>query len=84
MDGTGTKGLMVCGCQHYPCEHSTAPQLTSGYVESPNPPAQYGWICPKCGAVHAPFMPSCSQCGPGKPIAAGTTVDYKITTAKES
>lgn len=22
-------------------------------------PAQYGWICPKCGKVHAPWVPEC-------------------------
>lgn len=25
--------------------------------------AQKGWICPKCGRVYAPFMPSCTYCG---------------------
>lgn len=23
---------------------------------------QYGWVCPKCGAVYAPFMPNCTRC----------------------
>ena len=22
----------------------------------------YGWICPKCGAVYAPTVPSCLRC----------------------
>lgn len=26
-------------------------------------PIQYGWVCPKCGRVYAPFIPSCSYCG---------------------
>lgn len=22
----------------------------------------HGWICPKCGRVHAPWVPSCEPC----------------------
>lgn len=25
-------------------------------------PPEYGWICPKCGGVYAPFMPQCTKC----------------------
>lgn len=32
-------------------------------------PIQQGWICPKCGAVMAPWMGYCINC---KPIQAGT------------
>lgn len=28
------------------------------------PPAQMGWECPKCGTVHAPWVPSCRDCKP--------------------
>lgn len=24
----------------------------------------YGWVCPKCGSVHAPWVNSCPYCGP--------------------
>ena len=30
------------------------------------PPAQYGWVCPRCGAVHAPFIPHCHCTPPTK------------------
>lgn len=26
----------------------------------PTPQPQTGWVCPKCGRVHAPWMPSCN------------------------
>ena len=33
---------------------------------TPQPPTQpdprYGWICPKCGGVFAPFVPKCDHC----------------------
>ena len=25
-------------------------------------PAQYGWVCPKCGAVMSPFISFCPNC----------------------
>lgn len=25
-------------------------------------PARYGWVCPKCGRVYAPFVAMCAQC----------------------
>ena len=24
----------------------------------------YGWVCPRCGSVHAPWVNSCPYCGP--------------------
>lgn len=35
-------------------------------------PPQYGWICPKCGRVNAPHMPTCLGCWnpPQGPTAA--------------
>ena len=29
-----------------------------------SPPAQQGWVCPKCGRVHAPFITMCFFCVP--------------------
>lgn len=26
---------------------------------------QYGWICPKCGAVYGPMKVECVRCNPG-------------------
>jgi len=41
---------------------------------------RYGWICPKCGAVYAPYMPYCTNC-------KGTMVTYiydtNVTTDEE-
>jgi len=28
--------------------------------------AQYGWVCPKCGTVYAPFVMQCLTCGVAK------------------
>jgi uncharacterized OB-fold protein len=25
---------------------------------------RYGWTCPKCGAVYAPFATECTRCNP--------------------
>lgn len=30
-----------------------------------------GWICPKCGGVSAPFVPTCYNCAPNKPLKIG-------------
>lgn len=26
------------------------------------PLVQHGWVCPKCGAVYAPWVATCNQC----------------------
>ena len=28
------------------------------------PPQQYGWVCPKCGAVMSPSQNTCPYCSP--------------------
>lgn len=35
---------------------------------------EYGWICPKCGAVMSPKQPTCVFCAP-------TTIRYSINNA---
>lgn len=30
-----------------------------------------GWLCPRCGAVNAPWMPTCLSC---KPAKSGRTI----------
>ena len=32
-----------------------------------------GWECPKCGAVYAPFVEQCAQCGQQQTVTIGTT-----------
>lgn len=37
------------------------------YYYSPYPlyaQPQQGWVCPKCGRVHAPFITMCFYCAP--------------------
>lgn len=40
------------------------------------PAAQQGWVCPKCGAVWAPWQPCCSTCGDNR-----TTFATGLSTA---
>jgi hypothetical protein len=37
---------------------------TITFAPTPTVPTfpDYGWVCPKCGAVYAPFMPYCDNC----------------------
>ena len=41
------------------------------------PEPNYGWICPKCGAVYAPFMPYCTRCVGQDNYITRTTGDTK-------
>ena len=34
---------------------------------------QYGWICPKCGAVYGPHVSECSRCCPAIRITCNVT-----------
>jgi len=36
------------------------------------PPAMYGWICPRCGAVHSPYSTAC-HCLPPVRTWTGTS-----------
>ena len=38
---------------------------------------RYGWVCPKCGNVYAPFVVQCTTCGVGK--EPKRTVEKKST-----
>lgn len=37
-----------------------------------NYPVQYGWICPKCGAVMAPNQTNCTFCAPTFNVTTAT------------
>lgn len=45
---------------------------------NPIPPLQYGWVCPRCNKVHAPWKSSC-EC----PVSTITVYPYNVpgTTA---
>ena len=71
-----------CGKSWTPQTHefglTTCPQCRTyndqqfKYVQFDPPTPQYGWVCPRCGTVYAPFMASC-QCKPPVHLEAGTT-----------
>ena len=52
----------------------------SKVISNYEPPKQYGWVCPKCGAVMSPYQHSCIYCiPPAKPICGdyiSRTGDY--------
>ena len=37
-------------------------------LPSTNKTTMYGWVCPKCGAVLAPYVSSCPNCSPATTI----------------
>lgn len=41
-------------------------------IEERMPPAMYGWICPRCGAVHSPYSTAC-HCLPPARTWTGTS-----------
>lgn len=44
-------------------------------------PPQQGWVCPKCGRVNAPWMPTC---GCVTTQTNGTGMTYLVKTPQES
>lgn len=55
----------------------TTPTPASQSVTT-NYPVQYGWVCPKCGAVMAPNQTNCTFC---VPIFNTTPTNPPITPA---
>jgi hypothetical protein len=46
-------------------EPTTTGPVTPNQPEQPSyVPQNMGWVCPKCGAVHAPWVQSCPNCAP--------------------
>ena len=47
-------------------------------------PAQYGWICPQCGAVWAPWQAQCLNClGSRTTFATGMSTEPWMTVKRE-
>lgn len=44
-------------------------------------PAQMGWQCARCGAIHAPFVPGC-HCGP--PTVTASTYVFGSDQSSET
>jgi len=55
--------------------------ISKAYTWKLDDAAPMGWMCPRCGAVHAPFVAHC-DCHPGH-IDAISTSEVKGTTDDE-
>jgi hypothetical protein len=53
---------MMHMCNTFPCPICT-PSIPANHTGSYTF-YQTGWVCPKCEAVMAPFMPVCTTCKP--------------------
>ena len=51
--------------------NDTATTTTSKSYTIGNPPIQYGWKCPACSAVMAPWQSSCVNCYGEQKLAVG-------------
>ena len=51
------------------------------YYHNNELPPQQGWICPKCGRVNAPWMPTC---GCVSSQTSGTGTPYLVKTSSIS
>ena len=48
----------------------------SEVITNYEPPKQYGWVCPKCGAVMSPYQQTCIYCIPTAKTICNTSGDY--------
>ena len=46
------------------------------------PPAMYGWICPRCGAVHSPFDLRCDCPPPVRTWISSSTGEWSVLYGK--
>lgn len=63
-DRTSTPMLdsyIVVGDPYVGSDSTSAPMSSSYQIYSPAP-IQYGWVCPKCGAVMSPDQKTCPFC----------------------
>lgn len=44
------------------------------HTEPPQPATNYGWVCPRCQAVHAPHVSRCNCRPPGVTVASDKIV----------
>lgn len=54
---------------------------SEGYREK-NHPAMFGWVCPRCGAVHSPFDMRCDCPPPTRTWTSSGTGEWSVLDEK--
>jgi hypothetical protein len=72
--------ILYRGCTDKCRYYADAPEkedddkIELGEPDKLNHPTLYGWICPRCGVVHSPFVLQCG-CPPPTITSTGTTFE---------
>ena len=56
---------------------------TSQKIQWDSAPVQYGWKCPSCGAVMAPWQSSCINCLGTRQITVGVNPSWSWSTSQD-